>query len=181
MQGCTLQKTSNQGIYGQAKRPISTGQLRVSLLFHIQPINVVIYHGSSGRTHLEVGFSLICFQRLSFPDLATERCPWQDNSYTIGPLTPVLSYWGQLLSTHLRAHWIETDSLLQGQLVSCSRWLPASPQGSDHIFSLIYSESGVWPVRIPIAWRSVFPADCPHLTHFHCLRSSGGSDGVPSI
>jgi hypothetical protein len=26
--------------------------------------------------------------------------------------------------------------LLQGQLVSCSRWLPASPQGSDHIFSL---------------------------------------------
>src|SRR6185436_4338898 len=41
--------------------------------------------------------------------VATERCPWQDNSYTIGPLTPVLSYWGQLLSTHLRAHWIETE------------------------------------------------------------------------
>src|SRR5438093_2500248 len=29
------------------------------------------------------------------------------------------------------------------------RWLPASPQGSDHIFSLDQSESGVWPVRIP--------------------------------
>src|SRR5258706_6771195 len=30
------------------------------------------------------------------------------------------------------------------------------------------SESGVWPVRIPIASRSVFPADRPHLAHFHC-------------
>ncbi len=92
LQGCTLQTTSNQGIYGQVKRPISTGQLRTSLLLHIQPINVVIYHGPSGRTHLEVGFSLICFQRLSFPDLATERCPWQDNSYTRGQYFPVLSY-----------------------------------------------------------------------------------------
>src|SRR5258706_8781711 len=62
-----------------------------------------------GLAHLEVGFPLRCFQRLSGTDIATERCPWQDNSYTIGPLTPVLSYWGQLLSTHLRAHWIETE------------------------------------------------------------------------
>ena len=162
-----LQTTSNQGIYGQVKRPISTGKLRALLLLHIRPINVVIYHGSSGRTHLEVGFSLICFQRLSFPDLATERCPWQDNSYTIGPLTPVLSYWGQLLSTHLRAHWIETDSLLQGQLVSCSRWLPASPQGSDHIFSL-QKRVRRMACEDSDRTRSVFPADCPHLTRFHC-------------
>src|SRR3989338_6035526 len=27
--------------------------------------------------HLEVGFALICFQRLSLPNLATQRCPWQ--------------------------------------------------------------------------------------------------------
>src|SRR5438094_10578357 len=47
------------------------------------------------------------------------------------------------------------------------RWLPASPQGSDHIFSLDQSESGVWPVRIPRSIE-VFPADCPHLTRFHC-------------
>jgi len=53
---------------------------------------VVVYHGPSGRTHLEVGFSLICFQRLSFPDLATERCHWRDNSYTRGQYFPVLSY-----------------------------------------------------------------------------------------
>ncbi len=86
---------------------------------------------------IAVGPSSASAFALSGTDIATERCPWQDNSYTIGPLTPVLSYWGQLLSTHLRAHWIETDYLLQGQLVSCSRWLPASPQGSDHIFSLL--------------------------------------------
>ena len=89
---CTLQITSNQGIYGQVKRPISTGQLNALLRLHLQPINVVIYHGSSGRTHLVVGFSLICFQRLSFPDLATQRCPWQDNWYTRGRCFPVLSY-----------------------------------------------------------------------------------------
>ena len=70
------------------------------------------------RAHLGACFPLRCFQRLSGTDIATERCPWQDNSYTIGPLTPVLSYWGQLLSTHLRAHWIETDYLLLGQLIS---------------------------------------------------------------
>ena len=87
-----LQTTLNQGNYGQAKRPISTGKLLASQPFHIQPINVVIYHGSSGRTNLVVGFSLICFQRLSFPDVATERCPWRDNSYTRGQCFPVLSY-----------------------------------------------------------------------------------------
>src|SRR5213078_1049693 len=88
----TLQTASNQGIYGQVRRPISTGKLRASLLLHTQPINVVIYHGSSGRTHLVVGFSLICFQRLSFPDVATQLCPWQDNWYTRGQCFPVLSY-----------------------------------------------------------------------------------------
>ena len=81
-----------QGKYGQVERPISTGQLKALQPLHILPINVVIYHGSSGRTHLVVGFSLICFQRLSFPDLATERCHWRDNSYTRGQCFPVLSY-----------------------------------------------------------------------------------------
>ena len=28
--------------------------------------------------NLEVGFPLICFQRLSLPNLATEQCPWQE-------------------------------------------------------------------------------------------------------
>jgi len=59
---------------------------------HLPPINVVIYHGSSGKSNLVVGFPLICFQRLSFPDMATQRCPWQDNWYTRGQCFPVLSY-----------------------------------------------------------------------------------------
>ena len=28
--------------------------------------------------NLEVGFPLICFQRLSLPNIATQHCPWQD-------------------------------------------------------------------------------------------------------
>ena len=42
--------------------------------------------------YLEDGFPLRCFQRLSSPDLATQRCRWHDNWHTSGPSTPVLSY-----------------------------------------------------------------------------------------
>ncbi len=45
-----------------------------------------------GKPHLEVGFALRCFQRLSRPDLATQRCPWRDSWYTSGLSIPVLSY-----------------------------------------------------------------------------------------
>ena len=56
--------------YGQAERAISTGQLNALLRLHTQPINVVVFHGPSegmnlGKSHLEEGFALICFQRLS--------------------------------------------------------------------------------------------------------------------
>ena len=82
---------------GQATRPISTGQLNTLLRLHLQPIDVVVYHGPLGgllpvRSNLGVGFPLRCFQRLSLPDIATERCPWRDNSHTRGPSIPVLSY-----------------------------------------------------------------------------------------
>ena len=43
-------------------------------------------------TYLEDGFPLRCFQRLSSPDLATQRCTWQHNWHTRGLSTPVLSY-----------------------------------------------------------------------------------------
>jgi len=64
---------------------------------HLRPINLVISQGPSGdlrpgRAHLQAGFALRCLQRLSLPDIATERCPWQDSSHTRGPSTPVLSY-----------------------------------------------------------------------------------------
>src|SRR5437868_13065887 len=45
-----------------------------------------------GRPILEVCFPLRCFQRLSDPDTATQRCHWRDNWYTGGPSNPVLSY-----------------------------------------------------------------------------------------
>ena len=71
--------------YGQASRPISTRKLRRLLVLHIGPINLVVYQGPSGtlrsgRSHLEVGFALICFQRLSLPNVTTERCSWRNNS-----------------------------------------------------------------------------------------------------
>jgi len=43
-------------------------------------------------THLGAGFALRCFQRLSIPDIATQRFPWQESWQTSGPFTPVLSY-----------------------------------------------------------------------------------------
>src|SRR5574337_2180489 len=36
----------------QAERAISTGKLRALPRFHTRPINVVVFHGSSGRTGL---------------------------------------------------------------------------------------------------------------------------------
>jgi hypothetical protein len=76
----------------QAERAISTGWLHALLRFHPRPINVVVFHGSSGRTRLEGGFPLRCFQRLSRPYIATRRCRWRDNRYTRGTSIPVLSY-----------------------------------------------------------------------------------------
>ncbi len=76
----------------QANRAISTGQLHTLLCFHTQPINVVVFHGSQGRTRLEVGFPLRCLQRLSVPYIATLHCGWRHNRSTRGTFTPVLSY-----------------------------------------------------------------------------------------
>src|SRR4051812_27473792 len=55
----------------QADRTISTSKLRTLLPFHTWPINVVVFHGSQGRTCFEVGFPLRCLQRLSRPHIAT--------------------------------------------------------------------------------------------------------------
>ena len=80
----------------QAARAISTGQLRASQRFHLQPINEVVYLGplgiAPGRTYLKAGFPLRCFQRLSLPHIATLLCRWHDNRSTRGASIPVLSY-----------------------------------------------------------------------------------------
>ena len=75
----------------QADRAISTGKLHTLLRFHTRPINVMVYDGSK-IAYLKGGFPLRCFQRLSRPYIATLRHPWQDDRYTRGTFTPVLSY-----------------------------------------------------------------------------------------
>ena len=53
--------------------------------------HLVISEGSQTIPHLGVGFPLRCFQRLSVPDIATLRCPWQDSRHTRGRFNSVLS------------------------------------------------------------------------------------------
>ena len=84
--------TARGGERDQANRAIRTGQLNTLLCFHTRPINVVVFHGSSGRPGFEVGFPLRCIQRLSRPYIATRRCGGRHNRYTRGTSIPVLSY-----------------------------------------------------------------------------------------
>ena len=46
-------------------RAISTGRLKTLLPLHLLPINVVVSHDPIRKSHLEDGFALRCFQRLS--------------------------------------------------------------------------------------------------------------------
>jgi hypothetical protein len=87
---CVLMDIDNES--DQADRTISTSKLRTLLPFHTWPINVVVFHGSQGRTCFEVGFPLRCLQRLSRPHIATLHCRWRDNRSTGGVFIPVLSY-----------------------------------------------------------------------------------------
>jgi len=87
-----LQKQALINESNQANRAISTGKLHALLHFHTQPINVVVFHDSQGKTSFEGGFPLRCLQRLSRPYLATLHCRWRDNRSTRGTSIPVLSY-----------------------------------------------------------------------------------------
>src|SRR5829696_2939627 len=46
----------------------------------------------SWKPHLEAGFPLRCFQRLSLPNVANQPCSWRNNWHTRGSSVPVLSY-----------------------------------------------------------------------------------------
>ena len=70
------------------------GKLHASPRFHTRPINVVVFHGSRGRTRFEAGFPLRCIQRLSRPYIATLHCDWRHNRSTRGMFIPVLSVLG---------------------------------------------------------------------------------------
>ena len=63
---------------------------------------------ASRNSYLEAGFPLRCFQRLSLPNVANQRCRWRDNWHTRGSSTQVLSYYGQVFSKFQRAQRIET-------------------------------------------------------------------------
>ena len=80
---------------GQVIDLFSINQLNTLPCLHLWPINVVVSHGSylkRRKSHLEGGFALRCFQRLSRPYVATRLCPWQNNRCTRGMSIPVLSY-----------------------------------------------------------------------------------------
>ncbi len=82
---------------GQASRPVSNAKLKALLPLHAHPIKLVVFKWSSGikdpgTSYLQGGLALRCFQRLSFPDVATQRCLFRDNWNTRGQSFPVLSY-----------------------------------------------------------------------------------------
>ncbi len=84
-------------VCGSGYRLISTGQLHTLLCFHVRPINPVVCWGplppnGGWKSHLEVGFPLRCFQRLSRPNVANQPCTWRYNWHTRGSSVPVLSY-----------------------------------------------------------------------------------------
>ena len=56
-------------------RSISMSQLKLLLTLHLTPIKRLVLPWPRESTHLEVGFPLRCFQRLSTPHLATQRFP----------------------------------------------------------------------------------------------------------
>jgi hypothetical protein len=80
------------------KKPstISTGKLTHYCVYTARLSNASSSRGltwfSSEGSHLGMCFLLRCFQQLSPPETATERCRWRDNSHTGAPSTPVLSY-----------------------------------------------------------------------------------------
>src|SRR5690606_32820141 len=111
-QGYSL-KTGTKAIVRISPRPIRIRQLNVLPRVHLGPIYLVIYKGSyflkNGKSQLEGGFTLRCFQRLARPYVATQRCSWRNNWYTSGTSIPVLSYFGQLLSELHRPRQIGTE------------------------------------------------------------------------
>src|SRR5215469_6504947 len=72
-------RTALSKFYGQAEWAISIRQLRALLHFHFGPIKQVVFLCPSyplrvGRSNLEECFTLICIQRLSQPNFATQPC-----------------------------------------------------------------------------------------------------------
>src|SRR5258708_930758 len=129
--------------YGQASRTISTASLNVLRHLHSRPIKPVVFWCPlgplrGGKPYLRAGFTLRCFQRLSLPNSATQRCPWRDNWHTGGSSIQVLSYYGRLPSSFLtrmvdRDRQSVTTPIKSGPDVSAG--LCMLPCSSDYIFT----------------------------------------------
>jgi hypothetical protein len=87
---------SEKRINAVKRLAVSTGQLRRLPALHTRPIDLVVFQEPTStrdrRPYLEEGFTLICLQRLSWPYVATQRCPERDNWHTRGTSLPILSY-----------------------------------------------------------------------------------------
>ena len=76
---------SYKSVCGVSYRLISTGQLHESLVLastsglSTQWSAGSLSHLRVWKSHLEAGFPLRCFQRLSHPNVANQRCTWQYN------------------------------------------------------------------------------------------------------
>ena len=73
-------------------RPISSSNLHALPRSQRCPIYLLVFQGSVRNLILVASFTLRCFQRLSHPYIATQRCSWRNNWYTSGMSIPVLSY-----------------------------------------------------------------------------------------
>ena len=71
---------------------ISTSSLHTLRCVQVWPINPIVCGGPQVKPHLKTGFPLRCFQRLSLPYVANQRCSWRNNWHTRGTSVPVLSY-----------------------------------------------------------------------------------------
>ena len=77
-----FRRTCREKTWVSAVRHISTGQLSAFMYsrLHFRPIDLLflkVPYSLEGKrmVNLGVGFPLRCFQRLSLPDIATQRCP----------------------------------------------------------------------------------------------------------
>ena len=78
-------------------RPVSASSLHtiaglLGLVYRSRGLRGALSHLMGEKPGLGEGFPLRCFQRLSCPNVAIQRCPWWDNWWTRGSSVPVLSY-----------------------------------------------------------------------------------------
>ena len=90
-----LSKIQNFSLYDIVIKPIELLVLVSFIHYCTSTSNLSTWWSSTtlmGKSSIQVGFPLRCFQRLSLPYLATQLCSWQNNWYTRGMSNSVLSY-----------------------------------------------------------------------------------------